>query len=181
LLPDRYGSFLESRVRWFGPFHFPPGSTTNFRSYVVVSTPPGVSPDRYVVPIAQDARKKAGITITDYFSSGASPASPYLTPSGQLAPFVEMLRRVTEGRYPGVPFGPIPTFGGVTTSIYFRRLGIPAYGYSPVPANITDSARRHGNDERIFLRDYLSGIDLYTDIVEEFALNYNSSATAHGK
>ena len=26
--------------------------------------------------------------------------------------------------------------------------------------NITDAVRRHGNDERIFLRDYLNGVDL---------------------
>jgi acetylornithine deacetylase/succinyl-diaminopimelate desuccinylase-like protein len=172
-LPDRYGSFLESRVRWFGPYRFPP--TNKFRSYVVVSTPPGLSPDRYVVPIAKDAGGRPGIAITEQHSSGMSPPSPYLTRSGKLVPFVEMIRRVTVGRYPGIPFGPIPTFGGMTTSIYFRRLGIPAYGYPPVAANITDSARRHSNDERIFLRDYLSGIDLYGDILEEFALNYNSS------
>jgi hypothetical protein len=36
--------------------------------------------------------------------------------------------------------------------------------------NITDSVRRHGNDERIFLRDYLNGLDLYSDLVAEYGL-----------
>ncbi len=35
--------------------------------------------------------------------------------------------------------------------------------------NITDAARRHGNDERIFLRDYVEGVDLLTEVVVEFA------------
>ena len=174
-LPDRYASFLESRIKWFGPFNFPPGAEDNFRNFVVVSTPPGISSDRYVTPILKDASSRSGIRITEEFSSGLSPASPYLTADGKLTPFLEMIRRVTEGRYPGVPFGPIPTFGGVTTSIYFRRIGIPAYGYPTVPTNITDSVRRHANDERIFLRDYLNGIDLYFDIVQEFAFSQNLS------
>ncbi len=36
--------------------------------------------------------------------------------------------------------------------------------------NITDAVRRHGNDERVFLRDYLNGVTLLSDVVEEFAL-----------
>jgi hypothetical protein len=35
--------------------------------------------------------------------------------------------------------------------------------------NVMDSSRRHGNDERIFLRDYLVGCAMYADILEEFA------------
>nr|MDQ2971324.1 hypothetical protein [Acidobacteriota bacterium] len=54
---------------------------------------------------------------------------------------------------------------------HFRRANIPAYGYSPIPMNITDTARRHGNDERIYLRDYLNGVLLFGDVLQEFALN----------
>jgi acetylornithine deacetylase/succinyl-diaminopimelate desuccinylase-like protein len=82
-----------------------------------------------------------------------------------------LIRRVTEAFYPGVPFGPVPTFSGSTTSIHFRQRGIAAYGYSPVPANITDSARRHGNDERIFLRDYINGVDLYEELLLDVAFD----------
>jgi hypothetical protein len=35
--------------------------------------------------------------------------------------------------------------------------------------NVMDSSRRHGNDERIFLRDYVLGCAMYADILEEFA------------
>ena len=170
ILPDRYGCFLEARILWSPPYAYPPEAKNNFRAYTVVSTPPGISPDAYVAGIEQDARS-ADVRVVQSFSTGATSASPYMTASGRLVPFMDLIRRVTEGRHPGIPFGPVPTFGGATTSIYFRRLGIPAYGYSPVPANIMDAARRHSNDERIYLRDYLDGLDLYRDVLEEFAFS----------
>jgi len=167
-LPDRYGAFLEARIKWFAGYPYPPESHDNFRGYVVVSTPPGHSPDGYMAPIEADAAGNR-IRVVSRFSTGVTTASPYLTPAGELVPLLAMIRRVTEAFYPGVPFGPVPTFGGSTTSIHFRQKGIAAYGYSPVPANITDSVRRHGNDERIFLRDYVDGVELYKELLLEFA------------
>lgn len=163
-LPDRYGAFLEARVFWTPPFPDPPEARGRLRSYVIVSTPPGVDPGRYLRPILDDASRSRIPALWSY-STGPTTASAYPTP------LTELLKRVTEARYPGIPFGPVPTFGGYTTSIYFRQKGIPVYGYSPIPMNITDSARRHGNDERVFLRDYSSGLDLYADIVAEYAVN----------
>ncbi len=170
VLPDRYACFLEVRVKWFGPYPHPPQATNNFRAYAVVSTPPGVSPDGYLSRIEADATQ-AGIRIASRYSTGATTASPYATSSGQLVPFLELVRRVTEARYPGIPFGPVPTFGAANTSFYFRNRGIATYGYSPVPANIMDSVRRHGNDERIFLRDYLDGVSTYQELLLEFAFS----------
>ena len=92
--------------------------------------------------------------------------SPYPTP------FTELLRRVTEVRHPGIPFGPIPIWGGFTTSGAFRSRGIPAYGYSPTPINIADQARVHRSNERMFLRDFVNGVGLYSDVVEEWAFNH---------
>jgi hypothetical protein len=175
VLPDRYGCFLEARIKWIGPYPYP-GAQNKFRGYAVISTPPGTSPDPFLAPIESDAAS-AGVRVVDRYSTGATSASPYLTPSGRLAPFLGLIRRVTEARYPGVPFGPVPIFGGSTTSIYFRRRGIAAYGYSPVPVNITDSARRHRNDERIYLRDYVDGVDLYRELLFEFAF-YGDNRTS---
>lgn len=157
MLPDRYGAFLEPRIFWTPPYVFPPGAKGRFRQYAVVSTPPAVSPATYLEPIEEDARRHVRVVST--LSSGPTTASPYPTP------LTEVLRRVIEARYPGVAFGPVPTFGGSTTSVYFRDRGIAAYGFSPVAANITDSSRRHGNDERIFLRDYVDGLDIYSHIL----------------
>lgn len=170
ILPDRYGCFLEARIKWIGPFPYPPEAGNSFRAYAVISTPPGISPDPFLAPIVSDAAR-SGIRVVERHSTGATSASPYLSPSGQLAPVLGLVKKVTEARYPGVPFGPVPTFGGRTTSIYFRQRGIAAYGYSPVASNITDSVRRHRNDERIYLRDYVDGVNLYRELLLEFAFD----------
>lgn len=161
VLPDRYGAFLEARINWSGTYHHP-DRPSFFRTYVVISVPPGVDPGDYMKPIVADIQRE-GLVIVSSSQSEVTVASPYPTP------FTDLIRRVTEARFPGVPFGPVPTFGGYTTSILLRARGIPTYGFEAIPMNITDSARRHGNDERLFLRDYLNGLALYSDIVEEFA------------
>ena len=162
ILPDRYACFLEARINWSGIYHHP-ARPDHSRRFVVISVPPGVDPTPFVRPIVEDA-KKEGLSTLAYSVSEVTVASPYPTP------FTDMLKNVVEARYPGVPFGPVPTFGGYTTSILLRAHGIPTYGFEVIPMNITDAARRHGNDERVFLRDYLRGVALYGDVVEEFAL-----------
>jgi acetylornithine deacetylase/succinyl-diaminopimelate desuccinylase-like protein len=170
-LPDRYGSFLEPRIHWSGSYSFPPGAKGNFREWVAVSVPPGLSPTPYLEAIGREAIRR-GVRIVQIQDTGPTQASPYPTA------FTETLRRVTEARWPRVPFGPVPTYGGSTTSIHFRNRGIPAYGYTPIPMNITDSARRHGIDERVYLRDYLGGLDLYRDLVEELAFRPGTELSA---
>lgn len=163
ILPDRYGSFLEARILWSPVYAFSPDSKETLRTIVVISVPPGVSPVPFFSPILSDAARRS-IRVVRSLASESTRESPYPTP------FTELLRRVTEAHFPGIPFGPVPTYGVYTTSILFRQKGVPTYGYLPIAMNITDAARRHGNDERIFLRDFLNGIRLYCDILEEFAL-----------
>ena len=170
ILPDRYGAFLEPRINWSPPYSSLSGGKGASRIHVVVSTPPGVDPGVYLGPIGEDARHTVRVILSS--SSGATAASPYPTRD------TELLRQVIEAWHPGVPFGPMPTYGGWTTSVAFRRLGIPAYGFSPIPANITDSARRHGNDERIFLRDYLEGLEIYKSVLAAFALPPGNKTSA---
>ena len=163
ILPDRYASFLVPRIYWSGAVAYPPGSKTNFISLTVVSTPPGIDPTPHLRGILKDA-SLLGIEVNHSFSGGVTSASPYPTP------LTELLRRVTEAHFPGVPFGPIPTFSAYTTSVLLREKGFATYGYSSIPMNITDAVRRHGSNERIYLRDYLKGVDLFRDVLEEFAL-----------
>jgi acetylornithine deacetylase/succinyl-diaminopimelate desuccinylase-like protein len=160
-LPDRYGSFLEARVHWWGPYPPPDGAAAS-RILATVFVPPGVDARRYLDPIVKSI--PAGVRVVREAVGEQAGASPYPTP------FTDLLARVTEAYSPGIPFGPMPTFGGYTTSLIFRHRGFATYGYSPIAMNITDSVRRHGIDERLFLRDYMRGCDLYADIVEEFAL-----------
>jgi acetylornithine deacetylase/succinyl-diaminopimelate desuccinylase-like protein len=160
-LPDRYAAFLEARIRWIGPYPYPAEKPTVSRAYVVISVPPGLAPRTYLKPILNAISSPVRVIRTGY--GGPSGASPYPTP------FTRLLERVTWAYSPGVVFGPMPTFGGYTTSVLFRQKGFPTYGYSPIGMNIGDASRRHGNDERIFLRDYVLGCEIYADIVEEFA------------
>ena len=161
ILPDRYGSFLEPRLHWSEPYAHP-ASPDRVRRYVSVAVPPGIPPWPYLAPIVE-AAKKDGLTVLETLDSGPTKESLY--PSA----LTDLLERVTEAHFPGVPFGPVPGFGGFTTSIFLRDAGMQVYGYSPIPMNITDAARRHWNDERVYLRDYLDGVALFDDVLLEYA------------
>jgi acetylornithine deacetylase/succinyl-diaminopimelate desuccinylase-like protein len=162
ILPDRYGSFLEPRIYWSGALPNV-GGLPGMIELTVISTPPGVSPTPVFESVLKEANR-LGVKITRSFDGGVTSASPYPTP------FTELLRRVTEAHFPGVPFGPIPTCNGYTTSVWLREKGFRTYGYSSIPMNITDAVRRHGNNERLYLRDYLKGVALFQDVLEEFGL-----------
>jgi hypothetical protein len=43
--------------------------------------------------------------------------------------------------------------------------------------NRFDASRRHGNDERVYLRDYVNGVDLFRDFLEEFAFFVESKSS----
>jgi len=124
-----------------------------------------------VKSILADA-SRSSIRQVSVFQSGPTQASPYPTAA------TLDLQRVIEARYPGIPFGPLPMMGGFTTSILFQQQGFTAYGFSPIPMNRFDAARRHGNDERVYLRDYLNGVDLFRDFLEEFAFGESKNVTA---
>ncbi len=161
VLPDRFGSFLEPRLSWSLIYRHP-AHPDRARRYVTISVPPGVPPVPLMLPILEEARRE-GLNVSMSMVSEVGVASPYPTP------FTELLKRVTEAFYPGTPFGPLPTAGGYTTSILLRERGIPTYGFQVIALNIADASRRHGNDERVFLRDYLNGVTLLSEVVEEFA------------
>jgi acetylornithine deacetylase/succinyl-diaminopimelate desuccinylase-like protein len=162
ILPDRYAAFLEARIHWSDLYEHPE-SPGKVRGYVTLSAPPGVPPRPYLQPIL-DAAARGGVRVMSVFDSGPTKASRY--PSA----LTRLLERVTEAHFPGVPFGPVPGFGGYTTSLLFRDRGYETYGFSPFPMNITDASRRHWNDERIYLRDYVAGVRLFTDAMLEYAV-----------
>jgi acetylornithine deacetylase/succinyl-diaminopimelate desuccinylase-like protein len=169
-LPDRFAVFLEARVQWLGPVHPPNDGSAKFHSMFYVYVPPGMDPAPYVKSILDDA-SRSGVRAVSVFQSGSTEPSPYPTPTTMA------LQRVIEGRYPGTWFGPLPTVGGFTTSILFQQKGFAAYGFSPIPMNRFDASRRHGNDERVYLRDYVNGVDLFRDFLEEFAFFAESKSS----
>jgi acetylornithine deacetylase/succinyl-diaminopimelate desuccinylase-like protein len=168
-IPDRYGAFLEPRIFWSPVFPYPLDKPDRHRVVLVISTPPAVSPQPYLDRILEQARK-SGLRIERSFSSEATEASRWAGPDGKPAPILGLIRDSIEARFPGVPFGPIPTYGVYTSSVLFRRRGFETYGWTPIALNITDAARRHANDERIFLDDFLVGVEMYKDFLAAFAL-----------
>ena len=172
ILPDRYGSFLEARIFWEGPRPYETAAGQRTGAFTVISVPPGVDPEDFLRPLLRDAAA-AGIRVVRAFTGGPTVASPYPTP------FTELIRRVTEVHFPGILFGPAPTAGGYTTSALLRQKGFPTYGFSPIPMNITDSMRRHSANERVYLRDYLTGLQVYEDVLEEFVLNSKMCEDCH--
>jgi acetylornithine deacetylase/succinyl-diaminopimelate desuccinylase-like protein len=162
ILPDRYGAFLQPRMSWTPIFDYPPSGGGKPHTIYVVSTPPQVRSASYLAPVLEAASREK-LRLVESFATEPTTASPFPTA------FTDLLQRVNQAHHPGVPFGPLPGGWGTTTSLLYRQRGIPAYGYSPIPMNILDAGRRHGNDERVYLRDYVDGNRLYTDILEEFA------------
>ena len=70
---------------------------------------------------------------------------------------------------PGVPVIPIVNSFSETTSLEFRKRGIPAYGFTPFQIDPLDAARRHGNDERVFLPFFTRGIRVMREVLFEAA------------
>lgn len=65
----------------------------------------------------------------------------------------------------------VPAFiSGFTDSRYFRRLGIPTYGFSPFVIEGMDLLGIHGTDERIPLDAFDAGVGRMIRIVREWAL-----------
>jgi acetylornithine deacetylase/succinyl-diaminopimelate desuccinylase-like protein len=129
---------------------------------LTVSLPLGVDPCPYLDAVLAEAGRR-GASWVSRECSGPLSASPYPTPD------TEAIRRVLQALLPGIPLLPmINSFAG-TTSVEFRKRGIPAYGFTPFQIDPADAARRHGNDERIFLPFYTRGVTAMREVLFELA------------
>jgi acetylornithine deacetylase/succinyl-diaminopimelate desuccinylase-like protein len=79
------------------------------------------------------------------------------SPSGQNTRYFRGIRKVVEALK-----GPVPTLPFITTGAtdlrYFRDLGIPSYGFSPVTLSADEHLRMHGKNERISVENIEEGI-----------------------
>jgi acetylornithine deacetylase/succinyl-diaminopimelate desuccinylase-like protein len=70
--------------------------------------------------------------------------------------------------YPGVGLiGAVDA--GFTDSHFFREKGLTAYGFGPFPMRQGDTARVHGNDERIPVDGFTGGVRLMWQVVYDFS------------
>ncbi|HLZ48091.1 MAG TPA: M20/M25/M40 family metallo-hydrolase [Candidatus Limnocylindria bacterium] len=86
------------------------------------------------------------------------------------APIFEVMRRVTRTVLKGAEIVPALTVGA-TDSRFFRRKGVPAYGYSVYSSNIPFGefmTMVHGRDERIDQESLQLMLDLYEQTAREY-------------
>ena len=57
---------------------------------------------------------------------------------------------------------------GFTDSHFFRDVKIASYGFEPFAVTREDDERVHGNNERIPLKNYTDGVQLYWNIIDDF-------------
>lgn len=72
---------------------------------------------------------------------------------------------VLESSLTGAPAGPMFLTWSVTDARFFRALGVPAYGYSPLLVFNTESLKADGRNERINLPGFLRGVATYRETV----------------
>ncbi len=116
-----------------------------------------------------------GLSISVGEPVGASVGSPRQHPLFLAA--VDSLQKA----YPGTLAGSFFLANTVTDSRFLRELGIPSYGYSPFLFFSTDTVRVDRNNERIPLPGFVSGVRLYSELVEKIVAGFDSdnSSTVH--
>ena len=163
ILPDRYAAFSSPASVGRRPLPFRQARRTTSGRSPSVSHPAVARPLR--LPPLDRGGARRSVRVFGLQSSGPTTASPYPTP------LTELLRQVVEARHPGSPVRPCPDFGGSTTSIYFRQRGIAAYGFSPVAANITDSAGATATTRGSFCGTMSMGLDISAESAEGLAVH----------
>jgi len=81
-----------------------------------------------------------------------------------------LITKVCAKEFGGAPVLPFLSTGA-TDSAQLRLHNVQAYGLRPFPLTEEDDARVHGDQERLPLASFASGVDLMTRIVAEFSIN----------
>jgi hypothetical protein len=104
-----------------------------------------------------------GVSLTFAPPAGADHGSPIDHPAFQV--LVDSLQEA----HPQATVGPYFLAWSATDARFFRQAGIPAYGFSPFLIFVTDTFRRDTLNERIDLRGFVEGVDLYRRVVRRLA------------
>ena len=84
--------------------------------------------------------------------------------------FYALIKKVTAQEFGGAPVLPYMSTGA-TDSAQLRLHSVQAYGLRPIPLSEADSARVHGDEERLPLTSFAKGVDCLVHIVAEFSVN----------
>ncbi len=127
---------------------------------VIVSVPLGIDPRPFFDRVLEKNRAR-GARVNFTLCGPVGTPSPYPTAD------TDAIFNVLEAVAPGVPVIPIVNSFSETTSLEFRKRGIPAYGFTPFQIDPLDAARRQGNDERVFLPFFTRGIRIMREVLFE--------------
>jgi acetylornithine deacetylase/succinyl-diaminopimelate desuccinylase-like protein len=94
--------------------------------------------------------------------------------------FVELDRYMAEAR-PGVAHGPLFVPWAASEARYFRPAGIPTFGFSPFVLLSGDSSGVKWTNERIPLREFVAGVELYRGLVERLAAREPTAVRAEAE
>lgn len=116
---------------------------------------PGRSPESFLADLKSWlADDRIGAEILVQRDASSSP---------EAGPLLQVLETVVNRHFPDATFLPYvaPYF---TDSMFFRKLGIEAYGLMPILIEEQDLSRIHGVDERISCENLVRGTKLLTEI-----------------
>ena len=156
-------AYLQSQFRnEIVPFKPEPDPGGGFRMKVLFHLLPGQS--------LEEARYRllpewllGGVSFTLGPALGANGGSPV-----DHSVFTDLVAEVGIA-YPDTLVGPYFLPWSATDSRFFRRSGIPAYGFSPFLVFSTDTFRVDGRNERLSLPGYMTGFELYLHAVRRIA------------
>lgn len=123
---------------------------------------PGVSPEE-VISWIKSKVSDSSIQISTASYKGSS----IISPADGVGP--NAITSVIQKRWPQTTVAKALSVGS-TDSFFLRELGVPTYGFNPIPMHSDDRVRIHGPDERIKKEYFFLGIDLMTEITE-YVLN----------
>jgi acetylornithine deacetylase/succinyl-diaminopimelate desuccinylase-like protein len=118
---------------------------------------PGENPEdvrRTLEKVMDDTTLKV-TADTNYPTSPVSPLRPDL---------MQIVERITNELWPGVPVVPVMSPGG-TDGTFLRIAGIPTYGISGLFEDI-DDVRAHGKDERLGVKEFYEGREFLYRLVK---------------
>ena len=121
---------------------------------------PGDTPD-HVLSTLRRVVADDQISITPIKEAKPSPASPLTS---------EVLGAIEQARekvWPGLPVVP-QMLTGATDGLYFRQIGIPAYGITGSASDL-DDVRMHGKDERMGVEDFYNSLEFEYQLIKAIA------------
>ena len=166
---------FESALQWRGGFDTLPINLrammrNELSAFPVVEDPEGGYSMRLILQLLpwlpiDEARESLLPGGLPGFSVAIDIPHPTLGLEGLDHPIFEHIRQRVKAAYPQFTHGPLFIPWAATDARFFRAAGIPAYGFSPFVILTSDAAKITGPNERIVAPAFLSGVELYRDVV----------------